>query len=127
METEPPKADPPKRKRRWFQFSLRSLMIGVTLLAVPLGYVGWQAKIVRDRKSWRDAIVRLGGSVSPQRPRPPGGAAAQPVPQPNWLRRLLGDEPAGFILLPQDWLYDPLNRQTKITFPEATIFQKAGL
>jgi hypothetical protein len=27
MQTEPPKADPPKRKRRWFQFSLRSLMI----------------------------------------------------------------------------------------------------
>jgi hypothetical protein len=27
MQTEPPKADPPKRKRRWFQFSLRTLMI----------------------------------------------------------------------------------------------------
>ena len=32
MEAEPPKAEP-KRKRRWFQFRLRSLMIGVTLLA----------------------------------------------------------------------------------------------
>ena len=49
MQAEPPKADPPKRKRRWFQFSLRTLMIVVTLLAVPLGYVGWQAKIVRER------------------------------------------------------------------------------
>ena len=29
----------PKRKRRWFQFSLRSLMIGVTLMAVVCGYV----------------------------------------------------------------------------------------
>jgi hypothetical protein len=27
MQTEPSKADPPKRKRRWFQFSLRSLLI----------------------------------------------------------------------------------------------------
>ena len=26
-----------------FQFRLRTLMIVVTLLAVPLGYVGWQA------------------------------------------------------------------------------------
>jgi hypothetical protein len=34
MQTEPPKADPPRRKRRWFQFSLRSLLIVVTLLAV---------------------------------------------------------------------------------------------
>ena len=34
MQSEPPQADPPKRKRRWFQFSLRSLLIGVTVLAV---------------------------------------------------------------------------------------------
>jgi hypothetical protein len=34
-------------KRRRYQFSLRTLMIVVTLLAVPLGYIGWQAKIVR--------------------------------------------------------------------------------
>ena len=30
-------------------------MIGVTLLAVPAGYVGWQAKIVSERKAWLDA------------------------------------------------------------------------
>jgi hypothetical protein len=27
MQAEPPKDDPPKRKRRWFQFSLCSLMM----------------------------------------------------------------------------------------------------
>src|SRR5438477_6176 len=32
------------------QFRLRTLMIVVTLLAVPLGYVGRQAKIVRKRR-----------------------------------------------------------------------------
>ena len=31
MQTEPTKTDPPKRKRRWFQFSLRTLII-VTLI-----------------------------------------------------------------------------------------------
>ncbi len=36
MEAEPPKADPLKRKRRWFQFSLRTLMIGGTVLASAL-------------------------------------------------------------------------------------------
>jgi hypothetical protein len=45
MSTEPSKADSPKRQRRWFQFSLRSLMIGVTLLAVAC----W---IVVDCSSW---------------------------------------------------------------------------
>jgi hypothetical protein len=49
MQADPPKAEPPKRKRRWFQFHVRTLMIGVTLLAVPMGYVGWHAKIVRER------------------------------------------------------------------------------
>jgi hypothetical protein len=37
MQTDPPKADSPKRQRRWFRFSLRSLMIVVTLLAIALG------------------------------------------------------------------------------------------
>jgi Tfp pilus assembly major pilin PilA len=34
MRTEPPNAEPPKRKRRWFQFSLRTLMIVVAIVAV---------------------------------------------------------------------------------------------
>jgi hypothetical protein len=34
MQTEPSKADPPKRKRRWFQFSLRTLMLLVAIVAV---------------------------------------------------------------------------------------------
>ena len=48
--------------RRRFQFRLRTLMIGVTLLAVPCAYVGWQAKIVRHRrdllKGLRDRSIR---------------------------------------------------------------------
>jgi hypothetical protein len=39
MEAEPPKAEPPKRKRRWFQFSLRSLM-ALTLL-LGFGTATW--------------------------------------------------------------------------------------
>jgi hypothetical protein len=42
VQTEPPKAEPPKRERRWFQFSLRTLLIVVTLLSVPCAYVGWR-------------------------------------------------------------------------------------
>jgi hypothetical protein len=32
MQIEPPKADPPKRKRRWFQFSLRTLFVVTTIV-----------------------------------------------------------------------------------------------
>ena len=34
METEPSKAEPPKRKRHWFQFSLRTLFVAMTILAL---------------------------------------------------------------------------------------------
>jgi hypothetical protein len=34
---------------RRFQFRLRTLLIVVTLLGVACAYVGWQAKIVRQR------------------------------------------------------------------------------
>ena len=33
---EPVQSDPPKRKRRWFQFSLRSLMIFTLICGVAL-------------------------------------------------------------------------------------------
>jgi hypothetical protein len=46
-----------------FQFSLRTLLIAVTALAVPLGYVGWQAKIVRQRDEAVKLIATLGGSI----------------------------------------------------------------
>jgi hypothetical protein len=41
MQTESLKADPPKRKRRCFQFRLRTMLVGVTALAVAAGL--WKA------------------------------------------------------------------------------------
>jgi hypothetical protein len=37
IQTEPAKADPRNRSRRWFQFSMRSLLIVVALPAVVCG------------------------------------------------------------------------------------------
>ena len=53
-------SEPPKRKRRRFQFRLRTRIIGVTLLAVVCGYVGWHAKIARERKAWEAFDSRNG-------------------------------------------------------------------
>ena len=58
MQTEPRKPSPPKRRRRRFQFSLRTLMIGVTLLAVPCAYVGWPRCLLNGERS--AASSRLG-------------------------------------------------------------------
>jgi hypothetical protein len=57
VQTDPTNSNPPKRKRRWFQFSLRTLMIGVTLLAMVCGYVGRQTKIVRERTQFVERSI----------------------------------------------------------------------
>ncbi|HEV2968861.1 MAG TPA: hypothetical protein VGY55_02655 [Pirellulales bacterium] len=63
MQTEPPKADPPKRKRRWFQYRLRTLFLVVTILAVPCGWLANQARIVEERKALRSWLLDNGGVI----------------------------------------------------------------
>jgi hypothetical protein len=112
---EPPKADPPKRKRRWFQFSLRSLMIVVTLLAVACAYVGWQAKIVQERKVMFAQIESAGGYWTWQIP-------TDPRPTVSWVRQLLGDEPRQFLYLPPTTSAEEC-RRIGVLFSEATIIE----
>ena len=56
MQSEPTKAEPPKRKRRWYQFSLRSLMIFTLIVAIPCAWLG--RKIERKGQE-REAAVWL--------------------------------------------------------------------
>ncbi len=53
-------SEPPKRNRRWLQFSLRTLLIAVTLLAVSSAAVTWDVqdrqRLIRGRDEARDAI-----------------------------------------------------------------------
>ncbi len=107
MQAEPIKADPPKRKRRWFQFSLRTLMIGVTLFCVVVGgYVGWQVKIVKEREAFYGAYGRdwFGGNVD----------------SISWLRRRLGDRGFFIVLLPPE-SSEELHRQATTLFPETSV------
>jgi len=96
MQPEPPKADQPKRKRRWFQFSLRSLLIFVTLLAVPMAHIGWQAEIARGRNDMREQLEGRGAIFLSDGV--PG--LSHPELSPSWLRRLLGDEDVPYIWIP---------------------------
>jgi hypothetical protein len=112
MQSEPSTAEPPKRKRRWFQFSLRTLMIGVALLAVPLSYVGWEAKVVRERAAFLDHLEKSGAFISDS-----GGLERDLSQRPSWLRILIGDKDVGYIWLPDE---SELKR-VKELFPEAFI------
>jgi hypothetical protein len=96
MPTEPSTAEPPKRKRRWFQFSLRRLLIFTMLVAVLGGWLGNKIEQKRRQRAAAAAIIKNSGSVSyddgivKDKPgyRQPAGA----VPfGPAWLRAILGD------------------------------------
>src|SRR5690348_1919362 len=78
-----PMPDQPSSRRR-FQFRLRTLMIVVTLLAVACAYIGWQAKIVRERRIELERTVDL---------RVVGIDGSDKWGIIPWVRRVLGDKP----------------------------------
>jgi hypothetical protein len=119
----------PKSKRRWLQFSLRTLLIGVTLVAIPCGYVGWQAKIVRERATVFDWLRERAPLESVPKVTP-GYYAGQDangrwsvgfydVDLP-WLRGLLGDHWISEIVHPTDAPASDIQR-VKAAFPEASV------
>ena len=78
-----------KPKRRWLSYSLRTMLLLVTLLCVWLG-----VQVNRANKQRRavEAIEKLGGAVMydcEERRYRPGGSGSKP-PGPAWLRTLIG-------------------------------------
>src|SRR4029077_10177857 len=51
MEAEPPKSEPIKRKRRWYQFSLRTLLIVVVIVAIPCAWLGRKIEQKRPERN----------------------------------------------------------------------------
>src|SRR5688572_12050313 len=76
-----------KPKRRWYQFSLQTLLVVVTLLCIgPGGYVAYEQRKARKQKAAVKAIEKLGGYVEYDR--------TVPVRSPI-MRQALGDESFG--------------------------------
>jgi hypothetical protein len=109
-----------------FQFRLRTLMIVVTLLAVPMSYVGWQAKIVRERTVWlkthaaREPVdddvffLEIGWVIFRD--------SDSEQHAPSRIRLWLGDEARRVILvLPEAPSTDAA--EAAALFPEATIYK----
>lgn len=80
-------------KRRWFRFSLRTLLVVVLLLSLPLGWFAVKLRQAEKQRKAVEAIREARGRVVYDyelkddefyvRPEPPG---------PAWLRRLVGDD-----------------------------------
>jgi hypothetical protein len=119
--TEPTKHDPPKRNRRWFQFSLRMLMIVVTVLAPICAYFGWQAKIVGEQTAMLESIKAIGGGywdVAP--PEPAIGYDWKNSYEPPFIRRRLGEPRIHVILLPYGYPEAETDRVIE-SFPGALV------
>ena len=71
-----------KRPRRWLQFSMRTLLVAMTLLAIALGWVAYEREQTRQR---REGIERLEGLAT--RSIRSGGS------QPAWSECLFGADP----------------------------------
>ena len=120
--------DQPSPRRR-FQFRLRTLLIVVTLLGVACAYVGWQAKIVRQRAAmlnWlqgrtplKNVVYGTPGYDSEQDARGRWSVAINDPDLP-WLRRLLGDHWIMTIIHPTAAADDEIERVRK-AFPEAQL------
>jgi Leucine Rich repeat len=88
---------PPANRRRWLRFSLRTLLVVMTVLCVWLGF---KVNAARRQKEAVEAIIKAGGTVTfgyqcvPVRGNP-DALALDPNALPNapaWLRTCLGDD-----------------------------------
>jgi hypothetical protein len=80
----------PKPRRRWLQFSLRTLMVLMLLISVPLGWLAFKMRQATEQRAVVRQIEELGGTAvhcgqfEPLEKWPPR--------VPSWLLNALGDD-----------------------------------
>jgi hypothetical protein len=110
--------EPPKRKRRWFQFSMRTLLIGVVIVAIPCAWLGRRIDEKRKERRAVETIRKLGGAVyynyemeTDFEPPQDRHFSAEPYGS-GWLRKILGDDffsdPTVAMVAGDDWSDDDL-------------------
>ena len=99
-----------------FQFGLRTLLIGVTLLCVVIGgYTKWQASIVRERQAWLDSHPRQNILLKQMK----HFARADDSQRPSLIRVWLGDKASSGI-----FAYSHEDAETAARlFPEAGVWE----
>ena len=83
--------DAPKPKRRWYQYSLRTLLIFVTLSAIPCSWFAVKMQQARRQRAAVEAIRKLKGIVVYDHEYDREATYSGP-PGPTWLRKLVGDD-----------------------------------
>ena len=96
-----------------FQFRLRSLMIMVTLLAVPCAFVGWQVRLVRERRDILDNRINHATAIY---------GMFDPPSLTLGVRRWLGDVAIRQFFFNADATDDEVE-ETRRAFPEAEVWR----
>ena len=82
-----------KPKRRWFRFSLRSLLVLIAVLAVPIVWLGKEWRQSKHEQEVAEQLRKLGFSVELKGPYDSGFWPGGP-PQPGWrniARQVIGE------------------------------------
>ena len=78
-------------KLRWYQYSLRSLLIVVTLACLGMSWVATKMKQAREQKAAVEAILKVSGRITYDYQKDQFDTTSQP-PEPAWIRKLLGND-----------------------------------
>lgn len=81
-----------KPKRRWLRYSLRTLLVLVTIACAAFGWLGWKARAKQEEREAVKAIQELGGTVFYDYEYENGMVWRRKPPGPAWLRNLFGDD-----------------------------------
>jgi hypothetical protein len=76
--------------RRRFQFGVRSLLLFLVVLSIPLGWFAWEMDKARRQREAVERIVELGGSVGYDYQVDANGDWVDGAEPTTWLRKLLG-------------------------------------
>ena len=86
-------ANTTRSQNRWYQFSLRTLLIGVLVLSLPLSWFACRMQKARRQREAVEAIERAGGLVIYDWQSSGFGFEPSAEPSaPKWARTLLGDD-----------------------------------
>lgn len=123
------------RFRPRIRFSLRTLLVLITVVGGVCGYVGWQWRIVEQRRALnhetREQVAQsLFLAAGPEDLRSINAtyfrAAEDSSPiELSWLRMRLGDEWQPWLLLPMDSSPEKVANAKRL-FPEAKIYVLKG-
>ena len=80
-------------KRRWYQYSLRTLLVFVTLFALACSWLAVKLQQAKRQREAVEAIRMLGGRVAYDYELDAyGDIIPGEPPGPAWLRQILGDD-----------------------------------